>query len=95
MARDVLPQRQSAPSGRCMEIVNDKVLEQSRKKCWLARDAYFACAAQHSDRSCWRARRAYTAACPASWVAHFDKKRAEAARVAALLEKQSRVQERE
>ena len=78
-----------------MEAVNDQVLQQSRKNCWTARDAFFACAEQHGDRACWRTRRAYTAACPASWVAHFDKKRAEAARVAALLEKQSRPQEKE
>jgi len=73
--------------------VNDKVLLDNRSKCWAARDAFFSCAETHGERSCWRTRRAYVSACPASWVEHFDKKRADAALVAALLEKQKTPQQ--
>jgi hypothetical protein len=51
-----------------------------------ARDAYYACADSTSAFPCWRARRAFAAACPAAWVKHFDKKRADKERVAQALQ---------
>ena len=62
------------------------VLQASRVKCWAARDAYFACA--DAAGSCWRLKRAYSAACPAAWVKHFDKGRADRERLAAVLAQQ-------
>ena len=53
-----------------------------------ARDAFFACADASGERACWRTRRAFTAACPAAWVRHFDKKREERGRVADALKLQ-------
>jgi hypothetical protein len=66
---------------------SEVVLESARKKCWAARDAYFACA--DASSFCFLSRRAFTSACPSAWVRHFDKKRADSARVAALLELQA------
>ena len=54
--------------------------------CAQARDAYYACADSTSAFPCWRARRAFAAACPAAWVKHFDKKRADKERVQQALQ---------
>eukprot|EP00047_Mylnosiga_fluctuans_P012857 m.28132 g.28132 ORF g.28132 m.28132 type:complete len:78 (-) comp4501_c1_seq1:133-366(-) len=49
-----------------------------RAACWDARDDYHNCLVlrKESEESCKAARAAFEKACPASWVKHFDKKRA-------------------
>lgn len=65
------------------------VLLARRTACWAARDAFWACADASLDAAtswgCWRLKRAYHAACPPSWVKHFDAKRVAKQRVAAAL----------
>lgn len=60
------------------------VLKSSRKKCYEARDAFFACvdelgsgfqAGQPVPADCKDLRKKYEECCSASWVAHFDKLR--------------------
>ena len=53
-----------------------------------ARDAYYACLEETNapkSRAARKLRSAYEKHCPQSWVAHFDKKREDETKLAALL----------
>ena len=63
------------------------MLHEERKACYEARDAYFACVLVAPGRRQTKVlRRAYEKHCPPSWVTHFDAKRAEDGKLAALLD---------
>ena len=59
-----------------------------------ARDAYYECldSAPGARRQARRLRKDYEAACPKSWVAHFDKKREEDDKFKKLLTVQTKPQ---
>mmetsp|Transcript_14458 Transcript_14458/g.34874 ORF Transcript_14458/g.34874 Transcript_14458/m.34874 type:complete len:101 (+) Transcript_14458:243-545(+) len=67
------------------------MLVEERNKCYTARDAYFACldatpSASAAKRVLRSLRGEYEAACPSSWVKHFDKKREEDNKLNKLLQ---------
>ena len=47
-----------------------------REKCWGSRDAFWTCMKKNNEdvSECLDFRRGFEADCPATWVAHFDRK---------------------
>ena len=79
---------------------DDGSIRAARYACHDARDAHARCAddaaagsasdsdssAQATEAKCRKTREAYERACPKSWVTHFDKARAEEAKLRAVLD---------
>lgn len=61
----------------------DVTHREARERCHAARDAWDAAGGRASGKE----RRALEEACPVSWVRHFERKRAQRASVAQLVER--------
>jgi len=61
------------------EEKREKFLKKDERKiCWAAKDAFWACLDKVNgdveEEQCKQVKAAYHAACPQSWVVHFDRK---------------------
>jgi len=70
-------QPQAAPSSSTP--VERRVFTNQRELCWEARDEYFACLDKHGDdnkQACAALHDVFNERCFASWVKHFEARRA-------------------